>query len=61
MIVNDGTANSNTFDLTVTVTPVNDAPVITEGASTNVTMSVNGLPNAFSLTLHATDADPATP
>src|SRR6185436_15880153 len=27
--VNDGAANSNTFNLSVTVTPVNDAPVIT--------------------------------
>ena len=29
VIVNDGTDNSNIFNLTVTVTPVNDAPVIT--------------------------------
>jgi hypothetical protein len=33
-------------------------PVITEGASTAVTMSENGSPTAFALTLHATDADP---
>ena len=34
------------------------APVITEGSSTTVTMSENGSPTAFALTLHATDADP---
>ncbi len=39
------------------VTSVNIAPVVTEGASANVNMSVNGLPIAFDLTLHATDAD----
>lgn len=32
-------------------------PVITEGASVNVTMSENGAPLAFSLTLNATDPD----
>ncbi len=33
-------------------------PVITEGAQTTVTMSENGNPTAFSLTLNATDPDP---
>jgi len=33
-------------------------PVITEGAQTTVTMSENGDPTAFSLTLNATDPDP---
>jgi hypothetical protein len=37
----------------------NAAPVITEGASTGVTMSENSSPTPFSLTLHATDADVA--
>jgi hypothetical protein len=32
-------------------------PVISEGASVGVTMSENGSPTAFALTLHATDAD----
>jgi len=32
-------------------------PVITEGDSTSITMSQNGSPNPFDLTLHATDAD----
>jgi formylglycine-generating enzyme required for sulfatase activity len=35
----------------------NQAPVIAEGASTNVTMSEDSAPMPFSLTLHATDAD----
>jgi ABC-type branched-subunit amino acid transport system substrate-binding protein len=35
----------------------NDSPVITEGGSVTVTMSKNGSPTAFDLTLHATDAD----
>ncbi|MBT32300.1 MAG: hypothetical protein CMO01_21770, partial [Thalassobius sp.] len=28
VVINDGSANSNTFNLTITVTPVNDAPTI---------------------------------
>jgi parallel beta-helix repeat protein len=35
----------------------NTAPVITEGASASATMSEDGSPTAFSLTLHATDAN----
>ncbi|RIE06907.1 tandem-95 repeat protein [Candidatus Cryosericum terrychapinii] len=35
----------------------NSLPIITEGASTSVTMSEDGSPTAFSLTLHATDVD----
>jgi hypothetical protein len=38
----------------------NQPPVITEGASIPVTMSEDGTPIAFSLTLHATDADSPT-
>jgi hypothetical protein len=55
--VNDGAADSNTYNLSVTVTPVNDAPVISEGATTNVTMSEDSSPNPFELTLHASDVD----
>ncbi len=40
--------------------PANTPPVITEGASSSVTMSKNGTPTAFSLTLHATDVDSDT-
>ncbi len=38
----------------------NVAPVITEGTSVNVDMSVNAIPTAFALTLNATDADVPT-
>jgi len=55
--VNDGALDGNTFNLTVTVSAVNDAPVITEGALVNVTMSEDGSPTPFSQTLHATDVD----
>lgn len=42
-----------------TVTPVapNQAPVITQGASTSVSMSEDATPNAFALTLTASDGD----
>lgn len=36
------------------------SPVITEGVGTTLGMSVNGNPNAFSLTLNATDVDGGT-
>lgn len=38
----------------------NSAPQISEGDSTSVTISKNGVPTSFSLTLHATDADSDT-
>ena len=56
--VSDGSSGTDTITVDVTVTAENDAPVITEGAATNVAMSINGVPNAFSLTLNATDVDP---
>ncbi len=60
--MSDGTTESNSASVAVTVTGINDAPVITEGASTSVTMSEDGAPTPFNLTLHATDAeaDPIT-
>ena len=54
--VSDGTA-SDCETISVTVSEVNVAPVITEGDSVNVTMTKNGDPTPFSLMLHATDAD----
>jgi VCBS repeat-containing protein len=56
LIVNDGTG-SVTQSFTITVTAVNDAPVITEGESTTVTMDEDATPQAFSLVLNAADAD----
>ncbi|MEN0036434.1 MAG: DUF4347 domain-containing protein [Cellvibrio sp.] len=37
--------------------PLNSAPVITQGSATNVTMSEDGSPTPFALTLTATDGD----
>ena len=54
---NDGTVNSTSTTVTINVASANDAPVITEGATIGVTMSEDGSPTAFSLTLNATDAD----
>ena len=48
VIVNDGTDNSNTYDLTVTVTAVNDAPVISD-------QSTLSTPEQTGLTIVLTD------
>ena len=56
--VSDG--QGGTDSITVNVTVSNAAPVITEGAATSVSMSVNGTPTAFSLTLHASDVNSDT-
>ena len=48
---------TDTHTVNVTIDAVNDAPVITEGASTAVAMSEDGSPTAFALTLNATDVD----
>jgi large repetitive protein len=57
--VSDGTLTDN-ITVNVTIQAVNDAPVITEGASISRTMSEDGAPTAFSLTLNASDVDSAT-
>ena len=59
--VSDGTetVTGSTWSFTTSAT-INHAPVITEGTSANVTMSVNGSPTPFALTLHATDSDADT-
>jgi len=55
--VSDGIA-TDTITVNVTITAVNDAgPVITESETVSVTMSEDGSPIAFSLTLNATDFD----
>ena len=46
---------SNDFEIVA-----NSAPSITEGASVNVTISKNGFPNPFSLTLNASDPESNT-
>ncbi len=56
----NGNDASTSVDHSVAYTAA--APVITEGASISITMSKNGTPIPFALTLHATDAnlDPLT-
>ena len=56
--VSDGSLDA-TQNFTISVTPVDSAPEITEGASVSVTMSEDGAPTAFALTLNATDDDTA--
>ena len=54
----EDTATNTTDEVfTITVTDANDAPEITEGSTTGVTMDEDGAPAAFSLTLNATDQD----
>ncbi|EFO81720.1 Immunoglobulin I-set domain protein [Oscillochloris trichoides DG-6] len=57
--VSDGSL-SDTITVNVTIEAVNDAPVITEGTSASVTMSEDGSPTAFDLTLNASDLDSTT-
>ena len=62
-VTDDGTGLlTDTITVDVTVNPVNDPPVITEGASIGVAMSEDGSPIGFSLILNATDTenDPIT-
>src|SRR5690606_4814512 len=56
----EGGVTPATQSWTITVDGVNDAPVITEGDSANVSMSEDGTPTAFALTLNATDIDSST-
>lgn len=56
--VSDGTL-TDTQALAVTITDVNEAPTITEGANVPVSMTWDG-GTPFSLTLHATDVDSGT-
>jgi len=53
---------TDTASVSITVTPVNDAPVISEGATVSVTVSEDGTPVPFDLTLNAGDveSDPLT-
>lgn len=55
--VDDGNGGTDTITVNVTVENVNDVPVISEGDSVNVSMSEDGDPTAFSLTLNAADMD----
>ncbi len=55
--VSDGNGGVDTITVNVTIDAVNDTPEITEGASIAVSMSEDGSPTPFSLTLHATDIE----
>jgi len=57
--VSDGSLQ-NSVAFTLTVTCVNDAPVITEGAAVTVTISEDNAPTRFALSLHASDQDSAS-
>jgi len=56
--VNDGEAGSNTFSLSVTVTPVNDPPVITTALSTPEETPLT--PDASPLTISDPDSSAFT-
>jgi VCBS repeat-containing protein len=55
-VANDGTANSNTATKLVTITAVNDAPVLTSGGG-SPTFTENGAPVAIDNGLTVTDPD----
>ncbi len=57
---NDGTEDSEVQTVSLTINPVNDAPVIAGSDSVSVTMSEDGVPTAFALTLNASDVDSST-
>lgn len=52
-----GTGSASTASSAVTPVQPNSAPVIAQGGSTGVTMSEDGTPTPFSLSLSATDSD----
>ena len=54
--VSDGSANSNTVASSVTITAVNDAPVLSNGGS-NVTYTENATPVIINSNILATDVD----
>lgn len=55
--VNDGTDDSNATYRNIAFSGVNSPPVISEGASTSVTMDEDSSPTPFSLMLDANDPD----
>ena len=55
--VSDGMGGTDRIAVHVFVLPINSAPVITQGPSVLVSMSKNGAPTPFALTLNATDAE----
>jgi len=56
----DGSNYATSYGTTGKFKTANTTPVITEGASTSVTMDEDGSPTSWNLTLNATDADSDT-
>jgi len=54
--VSDGTSN-DTATVMITVTAVNDAPILSEGALVTITISEDNDPTPFNLTLNASDVE----
>ena len=57
--ISDGTTTDD-ITVNVTINAVNDAPVISQGASVGVVMSEDSSPTPFSLSLNASDVDSGT-
>lgn len=57
--INDGTANSNTVTRTITITPVNDAPVLSSVEATPLAYSEGQAAAVISAAINATDVDNA--
>ncbi|WP_300522899.1 tandem-95 repeat protein [Alcanivorax sp.] len=55
--VSDGNGGIASHTFNVTINPLNDAPVITQGNTVTVDMDEDGSPTAFALTLNASDID----
>jgi len=55
--VTDGTSLSDSITVNVNLSAQDDDPVITQGAVAGVSMSEDGLPTSFVLTLNASDPD----
>jgi len=55
--VSDGNGGTDETTVNVTIQSVNDAPLIAEGSAISVTMSEDGSPTPFSLTLNTSDVD----
>ncbi len=60
MKVSDGNGGEDTVTINVTINAMPDAPVISETSPQAVSMSEDGNPTDFELTLHATDVDGGT-
>ena len=59
LTLSDG-KNNVTHNFTLNISGLNDAPVITQGSESNITISEDNSPTAFSLTLNAIDTESDT-